>query len=163
MRIPRPRVAVLLAVAVGLTLLGPAPAAAQVSPDRSRVIEPFTGMVTNPCGEDVRITGEVLIHFVGIADAHGGLHGTLLTRLQQVAAVGVESGTAYQVVQLEHAGGTADGRDLALLASTEISSFLLVSQGADTNLVGHGTIHYQTDPTGTVRADVSFSQRECLG
>ena len=149
---------------VAVALLGAAPAAAQADPDRSRVFEPFAAVVTNPCGEDVLVTGEVLVGFAGVTpDAHGGLHGTQLVLLRRVTAVGVASGTPYRVVDLQHAGGTADGGDLAPFGSTEVDSFLLISQGGGANLVSHGTIHYQTDPAGAGRADVSFGRAECVG
>ena len=160
---PAPRFVRPLAVAL-LALLAALPlaAAAAETPDRSRVVEPFSAVFTNPCGEDVLVTGELLLGFVGVEDGRGGLHGTSLRLLRHVAAVGVESGAPYQVVLLQHAGGSADA-DLAPFGSTEVDSFLLVGRGEGTNFRAHGTLHYQVDANGKVTADVAFGRAECLG
>ena len=152
---------------LGIALLAllaalPLGAAAAEIPDRSRVIEPFSAVFTNPCGEDVLVTGELLLSFVGVEDARGGRHGTSLRLLRHVAAVGVKSGTPYRVVQLQHAGGSADV-DLAPFGSTEVDSFLLVGRGGEANLRAHGTLHYQVDANGEVTAAVEFGRAECVG
>ena len=150
---------VLLAASVAAPPLG---AAAGETPDRTRVTEPFSGAVTNACGEDALVTGEVLVSFVGVEDAYGGRHGTQLRLLRHVTAVGVESGTPYRAVDVEHAGGSADA-DLAPLGSTEVGSFLLVGKVGAPKFRAHGTLHYQVDGNGEGKAAVDFGRAECVG
>lgn len=139
-----------------------APVGAEAAPRHEQSTAPFAGVVTNPCGEDVEIAGQVVVGFVGVVDAAGGHHGVRLEQWRNVTAVGVESGTPYRVVWHEAAGGSA-GADLAPFGSTEVTSFLLVSQGGGTNLVGHGTIHFQVDANGEPTAEVVFHRGECVG
>jgi hypothetical protein len=163
-RFGRPFLVTLLGALGMLLALGTSPVGAEATRDRFQVTEPISMEVINDCGENVLITGEQFISFVGVVDATGGRHGTLLTQLRHLTAVGVESGTRYQVVDLQHAGGYADSEtDFAPFGSTEVGSFLLVSKGGGPNLLTHGTLHTQVNANGELTADVAFSHAECVG
>lgn len=163
-RFVRPLLVTLIGSLGVLLVLGASPASAEATRDRFQVTEPISMEVINDCGENVLITGEEFISFVGVEDATGGRHGTLLVQLRNLTAVGVESGTRYQVVSLQHAGGYSDSdTDFAPFGSTEVGSFLLVSQGGGPNLLTHGTLHTQVNANGELTADVVFSHAECVG
>ena len=160
----RPLLVILVGSLGMLLVLGVSPVSAEATQDRAQITEPIVMEVITDCGENVLITGELFISFVGVEDAAGGRHGTLLDQLRNLTAVGVESGTTYQVILLQHAGGYGDSEtDFAPFGSTEVNSFLLVSQGGGPNLRTHGTLHYQVNANGELTADVAFGRGECVG
>ena len=151
-----------VAFVVVLTLLtGAAPAWAQATIFRERIVVPFAIDDVNPCtGEAVSIEGELTITVQDVADAQGGEHFTFTLVPHLVRGVG-ESGATYKAVggARSHFNFTPGG----VFNETLTDTFNLISQGGSDNFVTHFVFHVTVNANGELTVVVIQEQAECRG
>jgi hypothetical protein len=138
------------------------PAYAQAFTITERVIEPFETTVPACNGEDVTVSGELLLISHTTIDAGGGIHSTFTLVPGEVRGVGSVTGIQYKAVggQRDHFNADAD---FAPLNETFTSMFNLVSQGGTDNLQIKATFHMTINANGEVTAFVDRFSAECVG
>lgn len=147
-----------LALAAGIA----SPAYAQASTITERVIEPFETIAPACNGEDVFLSGELLLIFHTTIDAGGGIHSKFTLVPRHVRGVGSETGTIYKAVGGERSHFNVDA-DEAPLNETFTTMFNLVSQGGSDNLKSKGTFHITINANGEVTAFVDRFSERCVG
>src|SRR6187455_3196768 len=123
------------------------PAYAQAITFTDRVIVPFETVITGCNGEDVFVSGELLLISQTTIDDSGGIHfqSTLVPR--HVRGVGLVTGTVYKAVGGDRSHFNADA-DFAPLTFTNTDMFNLVSQGGTNNLQLKFTFHVTVNANG---------------
>lgn len=121
-------------------------------------------IVDNPCtGEQVRLTGEVISTSIVVYDDQGfPLHESSAFALQGVTGIGLTSGELYR-----SAGGTRGGSTYGAGQGAEVqrnvSSFVLISPGGGSNLVGHTLFRETVAPGSGVTGVVEIYSVKCVG
>lgn len=150
-----------LVIALILAAITALPTYAQATTFTDRVTEPFETFVIACNGEEVLLTGELLLISHTTIDAKGGFHSKFTLVPRDVRGVGSE-GTLYKAVGGQRSHFNADA-DEAPLDETFTTMFNLVSQGGSENLQSKGTFHITINAKGEITAFVdSFSDR-CVG
>jgi hypothetical protein len=124
---------------------------------------PLEGLLFNPCGELLLMTGEQQLVLQertlrdGTTTFNG--HSTWL----DASAVGVETGIQYRLAQATHdtsrVAAAEGGSGLAVLTNT--STVMMVGQGAAPDVAIQATFHVTITPAGEVTAVVSEFKVEC--
>ena len=153
----------ILGLMMVLALLAPASAWGKATTVREEETVPFDVVFFNECtGEEVHLTGELLIRVRTTIDATGGIHATFHLTPRHVRGVGVESGIAYKVV-----GGERDSfnaaADEAPLVYTATMMFNVVSQGGSDNLKVKYVFHVTINAQGEVTAEIDNFSFACVG
>ena len=144
-------------------LLAPLPAWGQATTFRDVFTAPYDVVLVNECtGEEVHLTGELVIRIRTTIDATGGIHAAFHLTPRHVRGVGVESGIAYHAV-----GGLRDSfnaaADFAPLVGTTTQMFNLVSQGGSDNLQVKFVFHLTVNAQGEVTAEIDNFSLACVG
>ena len=151
-----------LVITLALAAVTTFPAYAQTFTSTERVIEPFETTVLACNGEEVTVSGELLLIFHTTIDANGGMHSKFTLVPRHVRGVGTETGTAYKAVGGQRSHFNADA-DEAPLNETFTTMFNLVSQGGSDNLKFKGTFHITINAKGEVTAFVERFSEKCVG
>ena len=153
---------VALVIALILAAVMALPAYAQAFTATDRVIEPFETVITACNGEDVYLSGELLLIFHTTIDARGALHSKFTLVPRNVRGVGSWTGTLYKAV-----GGQRDhfntAVDFAPLNETFTSMFNLISQGGSGNLKIKATFHITVNANGEVTVFFDRFSARCVG
>ena len=147
-----------LALAAGIA----SPTYAQASTTTDRVIEPFETTVLACNGEDVTVSGELLLISHTTIDAGGGIHSKFTLVPRHVRGVGSVTSTQYKAVGGQRSHFNEDA-DFAPLNETFTTMFNLVSQGGSDNLKFKGTFHITINAKGEVTAFVERFSEKCVG
>ena len=148
----------MLALAAGSTF----PAYAQALTVTDRVTVPFETVITACNGEDVFLSGELLLIFHTTIDDRGGIHSKFTLVPRAVRGVGSLTGIQYKAVGGQRDQFNADA-DFAPLNETFTSMFNLVSQAGTDNLQIKATFHITIDANGEVTAFLDRFSAECVG
>lgn len=115
---------------------------------------PLNAIRSNDCtGEQVELSGT--IHLVSQTQRDGSIVGHF--NYQQVSGVGLTSGTEYR-------GSTVDNFRLSEPFPsdiTSVSSFHLIGQGTEDNLLVNDLLHITVDANGNVTASVDDVDIQC--
>lgn len=166
------RIGTLLGIAVGVAAcaespVGPrtldhTPSLAANAVDHQ--VMPFNQSVWISCanggaGEDVALSGELVVTNHEVTDADGGSHTRQMMRPQRVTGVGATSGKKYQGTGMGFwsDGQTSDGGSVY----TYVQNFRIIGQGPGNNLLVHMVTHVTTNANGDVTADVDLSSNAC--
>ena len=151
-----------LVITLALAFVTAFPAYAQAITTTDRVIEPFETTVPACNGEDVTVSGELLLIFHTTIDAGGGLHSTFTLVPHEVRGVGSVTGIEYKAV-----GGQRDqsyeAAGFAPFNATFTSMFNLVSQGGTDNLQIKATFHVTINANGEETVFFDRFSAECVG
>ena len=151
-----------LVITLALAAVTTFPAYAQAFTITERVTEPFETIITACNGEDVFLSGELLLIFHTTFDARGGIHDKFTLVPRHVRGVGSVTGTAYKAVGGQRSHFNADA-DFAPLNFTETSMFNLVSQGGTDNLQIRFTFHVTVNANGVETVVVDHFSAKCVG
>ena len=149
-------------IALALAAVTAFPAYAQAITITERVTEPFETIVTACNGEDVFLSGELLLIFHTTIDDRGGIHEKFTLVPRHVRGVGSITGTEYKAVGGDRSHFNAD-TDEAPLNFTNTDTFNLVSQGGTDNLQAKFTIHVTINATGEITVDIANFSEKCVG
>ena len=151
-----------LVITIALAAITAIPAYAQAFTSTEKVTEPFATLITACNGEDVFLSGELLLISHTTFDAAGGAHfkSTLVPR--QVRGVGAETGTVYKAVGGDRSHFNIDA-DFAPYIFTETSMYNLVSQGGSDNLQLKLTLHVTVNANGVETVTVENFSTKCVG
>ena len=154
----------ILALVMTLTLAAVTvfPAYAQGISFHDREIVPFETFVIACNGEEVFLSGELLLISHTTIDAHGAFHSEFTLVPRHVRGVGSLSGTQYKAVG-GHRSHFNEDSDFAPFNFTNTDMFNLVSQGGSDNLQGKFTIHVTVNANGEVTAEVENFSEKCVG
>lgn len=154
----------ILAIVIALTLaaITTFPTYAQAITFTDRVTVPFETLLTACNGEDVFLSGELLLIFHTTIDDRGGIHEKFTLVPRHVRGVGSVRGTQYKAVGGQRSHFNADA-DFAPLNITETSMFNLVSQGGTDNLQIKFTFHVTVNANGEETAFVDHFSAKCVG
>jgi hypothetical protein len=138
------------------------PAYAEALTTTERVTEPYEDVVTACNGEDVFVSGEVLLIYQDTIDDTGGIHSQFTLVPSKVRGVGSATGTQYLAVggDREHFNFYSDGAPLSL---TNTDMYNLVSQGGTDNLQVKFTFHITINADGEITAIFDHSSEVCNG
>jgi hypothetical protein len=151
-----------LVITLALAAVTTFPAYAQAITFTDRVTEPFETIITACNGEDVYLSGELLLIFHTTIDSGGGIHSKFTLVPRHVRGVGSVTGTQYKAVGGQRDHFNADV-DFAPLNETFTTMFNLVSQGGSDNLQFKGTFHITINAKGEVTAFVDHFSERCIG
>lgn len=151
-----------LVIALALAAITALPTNAQAITFRDRVIEPFETFVIACNGEDVTVSGELLLMSHTTIDARGGFHSKFTLVPRHVRGVGAVTGIQYKAVGGQRSHFNADA-DFAPLNETFTTMFNLVSQGGSDNLQFKGTFHITINAQGEVTSFVDRFSEKCVG
>lgn len=151
-----------LVIAIVLAAVMALPAYAQAFTATDRVIEPFETVITACNGEDVYLSGELLLIFHTTIDDRGGLHSKFTLVPRNVRGVGSQTGIQYKAVggQRDHFNADAD---FAPLNETFTSMFNLISQGGSGNLKIKAAFHITVNANGEVTVFFDRFSATCVG
>ena len=151
-----------LMLALALAAVTAFPVYAQAFTITERVTEPFETVITACNGEDVFLSGELLLIFHTTFDAGGGIHSKFTLVPRHVRGVGSVTGTPYKAVggDRSHFNVAADG---APLNFTNTDMFNLVSQGGTDNLQLKFTFHVTINANGVETVVVDHFSAKCVG
>lgn len=171
------RVGTLLGIAVGLVACAEAPS--PVAPLRTLDQTPAMSAATSSfsltktysrrvwvscandgAGENVNISGELVILGQSTEDGNGGMHVTTHYRPSRVTGLGQVTGLKFKGVSaaLESEQYAADGSPTVY---TLVDNFRLIGQGPGNNILIHRTVHQTWNANGELTADVQLSSNEC--
>lgn len=146
-----------------LMLTSVSPALAEAVTTTEVTIGITNTIIENPCtGELVKLSGTVLILVHETVDANGSTHTRLLRVAQGVTAVGLLTGTEYQVSGPSPNSSINIGGPLPM-ETTFGADFHVISHGTEPNWLVHALIHTTTNANGEVTADISDFSSECRG
>jgi hypothetical protein len=153
----------LLALVIALTLaaITALPTNAQAITFRDRVIVPFETFMIACNGEEVFLSGELLLMSQTTIDARGGFHSTFTLVPRHVRGTG-SAGTLYKAVGGDRSHFNADS-DSAPLNFTNTDMFNLISRGGADNLQLKFTFHVTINANGVEAAFVDHFSAECVG
>lgn len=111
-------------------------------------------------GENVNLSGELVILGQSIEDGNGGTHVTTHYVPQRVSGFGQVTGLKFRGVSaaLESEQYAADGSPSVY---TLVDNFRIIGQGPGNDILIHRTVHQTWNANGELTADVEFSAREC--
>ena len=138
------------------------PAYAQAITFTDRVIEPFETIATACNGEDVFLSGELLLIFHTTIDAGGGIHEKFTLVPNHVRGVGTVTGAQYKAVGGDRSHFNADA-DVAPLIFTNTDMFNVISQGGSENLQVKFTFHVTVNANGVETVFVDHFSAKCVG
>src|SRR5262245_62107981 len=138
------------------------PAYARASASTGRVIEPFELVDIGCNGEEVFLSGELLLMFHTSFDAGGGIHAKSTLVPLQIHGVGSETGAVYKAVGGDRSHFNIDA-DFAPYIFTETSMYNLVSQGGSGNLQLKFTFHVIINANGVETVTVDHFSTRCVG
>lgn len=123
---------------------------------------PFDVERYNPCGnggqgEYVDLTGELHVVFFEIPTGNGTIYKSQVNAVN-VSGVGELSGVNYRYAGMGQGMSTVRQEGSTY---TSIDTILLVSQGAEENLVAHSTFHVTVTPDGEESTVVYIDIMEC--
>ena len=150
-----------LVITLALAAVTAFPAHAQAFTITQRFIEPFENIVIACNGEEVFLSGEVLVVFHTTVDNRGGIHDKFTLVPRHVRGVG-SAGTLYKAVGGQRSHFNADA-DFAPLNITETSTFNLVSQGGNDNLQIKVTFHVTVNSNGVETVIFQHFSAKCVG
>ena len=114
-----------------------------------------------PClGEPVHVTGVIRVAIHNVESANGGIHAQLLINVEQVAAVGLTTGTAYRYRVSFMDVLNADS-DFAQLTATAASRTVLESLDGGPALVMQAFVKFVRDAAGNVVISIDSSGDSC--
>jgi len=151
-----------LVITLALAAVTAFPAYAQAFTITERVIEPFETVITACNGEDVFLSGELLLIFHTTIDNRGGIHDKFTLVPHHVRGVGSVTGTTYKAVGGQRSHFNADA-DFAPLNFMDTSMFNLVSQGGSDNLQLKFTFHVTINANGVETVVVDHFSAKCVG
>ena len=138
------------------------PASAQAIVINGRFIDLFQTRVTACNGEEVFLSGEILVIYQTTTDALGGIHSKSTLVANQIRGVGSLTGTEYQAL----GGGRShinQDTDTAPYIFSNTNMFNVVSQAGTDNLRINYTLHMTINPNGEVTAQVDQFSSTCVG
>src|SRR5688572_12479690 len=150
-----------LVITLALAAVTAFPAYAQAFTFTERVTEPFETFVIACNGEEVLLTGELLLIFHTTIDAKGGIHSKFTLVPRHVRGVG-SAGTLYKVVGGSRSHFNADA-DFAPLNFTSTEMFNVVSQGGSDNLQLKFTFHVTINANGVETVVIDHFSAKCVG
>ena len=150
-----------LVMTIALAAVTAFPAYAQAFTITERVTEPFETFVVACNGEEVFLSGELLLIFHTTIDARGGIHEKFTLVPRHVRGVG-SAGTPYKVVGGDRSHFNADA-DFAPLNITNTDMFNVVSQGGSDNLQLKFTFHVTINANGVETVVVDHFSAKCVG
>jgi hypothetical protein len=150
-----------LVITLALAAVTTFPAYAQAFTMTERVTEPFETFVVACNGEEVFLSGELLLIFHTTIDDRGGIHDKFTLIPRHVRGVG-SAGTLYKAVGGQRSHFNADA-DFAPLNFTDTSMFNLVSQGGSDNLQIKFTFHVTINANGVETVVVDHFSAKCVG
>jgi hypothetical protein len=143
-----------LALLLGLLL----PSTASAVTDRTTV---SYGAVVESCsGENISLSGQLLLITHVTEDSSGGLHVQITFVPREVLGVSA-NGTQYREVVGQRQRFNISGR--GTLTETFTTEFMLISEGGSDNLLERATTHVTITPNGDVTAFVNNVSFECVG
>ena len=151
-----------LVVTLALAAVSAFPAYAQAITVIDRETVPYETIVTACNGEDVYLSGELLLISQTTVDANGGVHSQFTLVPQYVRGVGSLTGTQYMAVGGDRSHFNIDS-DSAPATYTNTDMYLLVSQGGTENLQVKFTLHVTVNANGEYTAFVDNFSAECVG
>jgi hypothetical protein len=150
------RISAAMSLSLFLGLLLPSTASAVT--DRTTV---SYGAVIESCsGENISLSGELLLITHVTEDSSGGLHAEVTFVPRKILGVSA-SGTRYREVVGQRQRFTISGQ--GTLTETFTTEFMLISQGGEDNLLERATAHVTITPNGDVTAFVNNVSFECVG
>jgi hypothetical protein len=150
----RIRAAMSLAVLLGLLF----PSTASAVTDRTTV--PYGAVVESCSGENISLSGELLLITHVTEDSSGGLHAQITFVPREVLGVDA-SGTQYREVVGQRQRFNVSGQ--GTLTETFTTEFMLISEGGSDNLLERATVHVTITPNGDVTAFVNNVSFQCVG
>lgn len=151
-----------LVITLALTVVTTFPAYAQAFTITERVIEPFETVITACNGEDVFLSGQVLLIFHTTFDAGGGIHSKFTLVPRNVRGVGSVTGTQYKAVGGDRSQFN-EAADFAPLIITNTDMFNLISQAGSDNLQIKFTFHVTVNANGVETVFVDHFSAKCVG
>ena len=154
----------ILALVMTLTLVAVTafPAYAQASTITERVIEPFDTIVIACNGEEVFLSGELLLIFHTTIDAGGGIHEKFTLVPNHVRGVSTVTGIQYKAVGGDRSHFNAY-TDFAPFIFTNTDMFNVISQGGSENLQVKFTFHVTVNANGVEAVFVDHFSAKCVG
>jgi hypothetical protein len=156
------RKVLVLVLVLALAAVTTFPAYAQAITMIDRVTVPYETIVTACNGEDVYLSGELLLISQTTVDANTGVHSQFTLVPQYVRGVGSLTGTQYKAVGGDRSHFNIDA-DSAPATYTNTDMYLLVSQGGTENLLVKFTLHVTVNANGEGTAFVDNFSAECVG
>ena len=150
-----------LVMTLALVAITAFPAYAQAFTITERFIEPFETFVVACNGEEVFLSGELLLIFHTTIDDRGGIHDKFTLVPRHVRGVG-SAGTLYKVVGGQRSHFNADA-DFAPLNITETTMFNVVSHGGSDNLQIKVTFHVTVNANGVETVIFQHFSAKCVG
>lgn len=139
------------------------PAYAQEATTRDeQIVVPYETTVTACNGEQVLLSGELLLMSRTSIDARGGIHASFTLIPQQVRGIGAETGTQYHATGGERTHFYADA-DVAPLIYTNTVTLNIISQGGTDNLYVKSALHGTINPDREETAFVNNFSATCSG
>jgi hypothetical protein len=150
------RISAAMSLALFLGLLLPSTASAVTD----RTIVPYGAVIESCSGENISLSGELLLITHVREDSSGGLHAQVTFVPREVLGVSA-SGTRYRQVvnQVQRFNLSGQGT----LTGTFTTEFMLISEGGTDNLLERATTHVTITPDGDVTADVNNVSFKCVG
>lgn len=119
----------------------------------------WIGCANGGAGENVALSGELVISNHETVDADGGTHTRQMMRPLGVTGVGQTSGMNYKGTGMAFLSeGVADDGGSVY---TFVNNFRIIGQGPGNNLLVHMVVHQTTNADGDVVADVNLSSNTC--
>jgi len=151
-----------LVITVALAAVTTFSAYAQATTVTDRETVPYETIVTACNGEDVYLSGELLLISQTTVDANTGVHSQFTLVPQYVRGVSSLTGTQYKAVGGDRSHFNIDA-DSAPATYTNTDMFLLVSQGGTENLLAKFTLHVTVNANGETTAFIDNFSAECVG
>lgn len=129
----------------------------QVRPFRRRL---WISCANEGAGENVTLSGELVIRSHLVEDENGGSHLWTFFRPSNVVGVGASSGLRYRGTG-ETFEGEVYASDGAPAVYTMVNNFRIIGQGPGNNLLMHMVVHQTWNADGELVADVDFSDSSC--
>jgi hypothetical protein len=135
---------------------------AQAIAFHDREIVPFESFETACNGEEVVLSGQLLLISQTTIDSHGGFHLQSTLVPNRVRGVGSVTGIQYKVVGGDWSHFNADS-DAAPLTFTHTDTFNLMNQGGSDNLQFKVTSHITDNANGETTTEFGHFSATCVG
>ena len=152
------RIPILMTIAILAGGLALSPVYGQANTSTQRFIFPTDFPVTSCSGETVKLSGSFMVIFHLTVGDTGRQIDFRHDNFQGVKAVGLDTGTKYQVT------GTSNLHTFYVTPGsqfTDISQFHLLGQGAGNDLRVYFTLHFTVNSDGKITANVDNFKGGC--
>jgi len=146
-------------VAAALLILTVGAASAAVTRTIVVTVLPFDIIDSNPCsGEPVQYSGTLHEELTEVFDDAGGVHSKFMLRIQQMRAVGLQTGTTFIVHSSTHVNSNSQDADGPLSIS---SQFHFIDPGQGSDFTVFTLFHTTVNANGEVTAEAQNFRAEC--